>query len=194
MSRFFKTAVSSADSMAVMNEMLSRAVTGAAAVARGVRDDQLGLPTPCDDFDVRELLGHLAWTAAMFEALARREQPPPQDADHAPFAERAAAVLAAWSAPGVTEGTSPTLGMPMAMVLQMVLGDMAIHGWDLARATGQDYAVDAETGEAVAAFVTAMAPQGRRLGVFGEEVPVARDASPFERALGLSGRDPAWKP
>lgn len=179
--------------MAVMNEMLSRAVTGTAAVARGVRDDQLDLPTPCEGFDVRELLGHLAWTAAMFEALARREQPPPQDADHAPFADRAGAMLAAWSAPGVTEGTSPTLGMPMALVRQLVLGDMAIHGWDLARATGQDYAVDAETGEAVAAFVEGMAPQGRRMGVFGEEVPVAEDASPFERALGLSGRDPAWK-
>ncbi|MEU4405684.1 maleylpyruvate isomerase N-terminal domain-containing protein [Streptosporangium sp. NPDC023963] len=95
-----------------MNGMLSRAVTGAATVARGVRDDQLDLPTPCDGFDVRELLDHLAWTAAMFEAPARREQPP---------------------------------------------------------------------------------PQGRRTGVFGEEVPVAEDASPFERAPGLGGRDPAWK-
>ncbi|MEU3169074.1 TIGR03086 family metal-binding protein [Streptosporangium sp. NPDC006930] len=177
-----------------MNEMLSRAVTGTAAVARGVRDDQLGLPTPCDGFDVRELLDHLAWTAAMFEALARREQPPSQDADHAPFADRAAALLAAWSEPGVTEGTSPAMGMPMAMVLQLVLGDTVIHGWDLARATGQDYTVDTATGEVVAAFVEGMAPQGRRLGVFGEEVPVARDASPFERALGISGRDPAWKP
>ncbi|MEU8384395.1 TIGR03086 family metal-binding protein [Streptosporangium sp. NPDC048865] len=175
-----------------MNEMLSRAVAGTAAVARGVRDDQLGLPTPCDGFDVRGLLDHLAWTAAMFEALARREQPPPQDAGHAPFADRAGAVLAAWSAPGVTEGTSPALGMSMALVLQLVLGDMVIHGWDLARATGQDYAVDDATGEAVAAFVAGMAPQGRQMGVFGEEVPVAGDASPFERALGLSGRDPEW--
>jgi uncharacterized protein (TIGR03086 family) len=180
--------------MAAMNEMLSRTVTGTEAVARNVRDDQLDLPTPCDGFDVRELLGHLAWTAAMFEALARREQPPPQDADHAPFADRAAAMLAAWSEPGVTEGTSPTMGMPMAVVLQMVLGDTAIHGWDLARATGQDYTVDTATGEAVAAFVEGMAPRGRLMGVFGKEVPVAEDASPFERALGLSGRDPAWKP
>ncbi|WP_329084364.1 MULTISPECIES: TIGR03086 family metal-binding protein [unclassified Streptosporangium] len=177
-----------------MNEMLSRTVTGTATVARGVRDDQLDLPTPCDGFDIRELLGHLAGVAAMFEALARREEPPPQDADHAPFEDRATALLAAWSAPGVTEGTSPTMGMPMVVVLQMLLGDLAIHGWDLARATGQDYEVDAATGEAVAAFMEGMAPQGRRMGAFGEEVPVPEDASPFERALGLSGRDPAWKP
>lgn len=43
--------------MAEMNEMLSHAVTGTATVARGVRDDRLGPPTPCEDFDVRALLG-----------------------------------------------------------------------------------------------------------------------------------------
>ncbi|MFD8529673.1 hypothetical protein ACFV0L_19875 [Streptosporangium canum] len=74
------------------------------------------------------------------------------------------------------------------------LGDVVIHGWDLARATGQDYGVDEETGEAVAAFMDRTASQGRRMGAFREAHAVPEDASPFERALGLSGRDPGWKP
>ncbi|WP_218158841.1 TIGR03086 family metal-binding protein [Streptosporangium canum] len=182
------------ESMAVMNELLSRAVTRTAAVVREIREDQLGLPTPCADFDVRGLLGHLSRAAGMFDALARKEEVPPEDGDHTAFESRAAAMVAAWSRPEAFEGISPTMGMPMTTVFQLGLGDVVIHGWDLARATGQDYGVDEETGEAVAAFMDRMAPQGRRMGAFREAHAVPEDASPFERALGLSGRDPGWKP
>ncbi|MFF5208255.1 TIGR03086 family metal-binding protein [Streptosporangium sp. NPDC000396] len=177
-----------------MNEMLSRAVARTVTVVREIRDDQLDLPTPCADFDVRALLGHMSWVAAMFAALARKEQPPPQDDDHAAFEGRVAGMLAAWSDPEVFEGVNPTMGLPMTTVFQMGLGDVVIHGWDLARATGQDYEVDTEIGEVMAAFVGEMAPQARQMDVFQQEVAVPEDASPFERALGLSGRDPAWKP
>ncbi len=51
----------------------------------------------------------------------------------------------------------------------------------------------AVTGAAVTDFVAGMAPRGRQTAVIGEEMPVAEDASLFERALGLGGRDPAWK-
>ncbi|MDP9866219.1 MULTISPECIES: TIGR03086 family metal-binding protein [Streptosporangium] len=177
-----------------MNELLSRAVTRTAAVVGGIREDQLDLPTPCTEFDVRALVGHMSWVAVMFEALARKEQAPPEDADHTSFGSRAAGMVAAWSRPESFEGTSPTMGMPMTTVYQMGLGDMVIHGWDLARATGQDYEVDAETAEAVAAFVERMAPQARQAGIFGEPPAVPRDAPPLERALAFSGRDPRWKP
>ncbi|MFS1301554.1 TIGR03086 family metal-binding protein [Streptosporangium longisporum] len=175
-------------------EMLESATARTVALARGVRDDQLSLPTPCEDYDVGALLEHLSWVSAMFAALPRGERPPPQDADRDAFAARAAGMLAAWAEPGATEGISAGMGLPMSVVLRMAVNDMVMHGWDLARATGQEFTVDAGTGELLAAFVAQMAPQGRPRGVFGEEVPVPADASPFERALGLAGRDPGWRP
>ncbi|WP_283136035.1 TIGR03086 family metal-binding protein [Rhizohabitans arisaemae] len=177
-----------------MHEMLSRAITRTSAVVREVRDDQLGLPTPCADYDVRALLGHMSRAAATFDALARKEEAPAKDSDHTAFESRAAGMLAAWSNPEAFEGSSPDMGLPMTVVFHMGLSDVVIHGWDLARSIGQDYEVDAETAETMAAFADRMAPQGRQMGIFGEEVAVSDDASAFERALALSGRDPAWKP
>ncbi|MFC4061051.1 TIGR03086 family metal-binding protein [Planomonospora corallina] len=177
-----------------MNEMLSRAADRTIGVVRGIRDDQLGLPTPCAEYDVRALLGHLSWVAAMMAALARKEPVPPADTEPAALQERVRDMVAAWADPAAFEGESPMMGFPMTVVFQMGLGDLVVHGWDLARATGQDYEVDAETTEAMLVYVEQMAPMARQNGVFGEEVAVPAGAPPFERMLGLSGRDPAWKP
>jgi uncharacterized protein (TIGR03086 family) len=176
-----------------MNEMLSRAATRTVNVARGIRDDQLGLPTPCSQYDVQALLGHLSWVSLLFEALARKEPMPPEDNEPGALESRAQAMVAAWSSQEAFEGESPMMKLPMTVVFQMGLGDLVFHGWDLARATGQDYEVDPETGEAMAVYAEQMAPMARQNGVFGDEVAVPQDAPPFERALGLAGRDPGWK-
>ncbi|WP_196449281.1 TIGR03086 family metal-binding protein [Planomonospora sp. ID82291] len=176
-----------------MNEMLSRAADRTMNVVHGIRDDQLGLPTPCAEYDVRALLGHLSWVAAMMAALARKEPVPPQDDEPAALEERVRDMVAAWAEPSAFEGESPLMGLPMTVVFQMALGDLVFHGWDLARATGQDYEPDVETGEAMFVYVDGMAPMARQNGVFGDEVAVPEGAPPFERALGISGRDPGWK-
>ncbi|WP_196442708.1 TIGR03086 family metal-binding protein [Planomonospora sp. ID67723] len=177
-----------------MNEMLSRAADRTVNVVRGIRDDQLGLPTPCIEYDVRTLVGHLSWVALLFEALARKEPMPPEDNEPDACESRVRGMVSAWSHQEAFEGESPTMGLPMTVVFQMALGDLVFHGWDLARATGQDYEVDTETAEAMAVYAEQMAPMARQNGVFGDEVAVAADAPPFDRALGLSGRDPGWKP
>jgi uncharacterized protein (TIGR03086 family) len=69
-----------------------------------------------------------------------------------------------------------------------------LHGWDVARAVGAPYEVPAELAAVVLAAVSATAETGRDGGWYGPEVPVAGDAPPFDRALGLTGRDPAWRP
>ncbi|GAA3441138.1 TIGR03086 family metal-binding protein [Planomonospora venezuelensis] len=176
-----------------MNEMLSRAADRTVNVVRGIRDDQLALPTPCSEYDVRALLGHLSWVALMFEALARKEPLPPEDSEPDALEGRVRGMVEAWSHQEAFEGESPMMGLPMTVVFQMGLGDLVFHGWDLARATGQDYEVDSETAEAMAVYVEQMAPMARQNGVFGEEVAVPADAPPLDRALGLTGRDPAWK-
>jgi uncharacterized protein (TIGR03086 family) len=70
------------------------------------------------------------------------------------------------------------------------LTEVVIHGWDLARATGQPYDVDPDIAEAVLAYVAQVAAQGPVEGLFGAAVPVADDAPVLDRIIALSGRDP----
>jgi uncharacterized protein (TIGR03086 family) len=75
----------------------------------------------------------------------------------------------------------------------LMLAEFVLHGWDVARAVGARYDVPAEVGEATLAAVRPVAQMGRDGGWYGPEVAVPADAPAFERALGLSGRDPAWR-
>lgn len=77
----------------------------------------------------------------------------------------------------------------------MVLLDLTVHIWDLARATGQEYVPEGEAlavVERLAGTVAELAPTARSMGVFGEAVPEPAGASAFERLLAATGRDPRW--
>jgi uncharacterized protein (TIGR03086 family) len=79
----------------------------------------------------------------------------------------------------------------------VALDEVVLHGWDLARATGQEFRCDPASAEAVLGFTERSAQPDQaamRTGLFGPVVPVADDAPVFDRALGFAGRDPAWTP
>ncbi|HKP42368.1 TIGR03086 family metal-binding protein [Mycobacterium sp.] len=82
--------------------------------------------------------------------------------------------------------------MPGEAVAMVGLTEVVIHGWDLARATGQTYDVDPGVTEAVLANIAQFAAQGSVEGLFGAAVPVADDAPVLDRIIALSGRDPRW--
>jgi uncharacterized protein (TIGR03086 family) len=71
---------------------------------------------------------------------------------------------------------------------------MALHGWDVAKATGQEYHADEALGAALEDTVTKQAELFRKYQGFADAVPAPGDATAFDRALRLSGRDPDWKP
>ncbi|MFF0311054.1 TIGR03086 family metal-binding protein [Streptosporangium sp. NPDC004379] len=173
---------------------MRRATERTAGLVREVGPEQLGLPTPCEKFDVRELINHLEWVAEMFESLAHggpRTERGPYAGD---FPERAERTLAAWSRPEAWEGTSPGMGLPMDVLAHMYLVDMVVHGWDLARAVGREYEPDPGTVARALDFTDRMVETGRQRGAFGPPVAVPDDAPPFDRLLGVIGRDPAWTP
>lgn len=186
-----------------ISELLESAVECAVPVVRGVADDRLADPTPCTEYDVRDLIDHLLQVVINFQALAARK-----DADFASvrhytdgdwrgrFADETAALVAAWAVPGAEEGTAGTLGLPARTVGQMVLGDLTVHAWDLARATGQEYTPDPVVVGELGPSLAEMAPMARKGGVFGEPFPLAEGerASEFDRVLALTGRDPHWQP
>ncbi|MGK3200612.1 TIGR03086 family metal-binding protein [Amycolatopsis sp. MEPSY49] len=165
----------------------------------------LSAPTPCAGYDVRGLLNHLLYWGPWLVAAGRREAPPEPSVAEA----SAGLVTADWRAalekhtetlvdvfgtPAAWEGTTAlgTAELPAAVVGDMVLGEFVLHGWDLARASGQELRCAPEAATAVYESAVAMGEQARSRGVYGEAVAVPEDASPLERALGASGRDPGW--
>ncbi|GAB1694669.1 hypothetical protein KRM28CT15_64720 [Krasilnikovia sp. M28-CT-15] len=82
--------------------------------------------------------------------------------------------------------------MPAPMIASMLTSDLVIHGWDLARAAGQDYQCDDDVAELAHRFVVDMGEQGRQMGIYAAPLSVADGVPVFDKALALSGRDPHW--
>jgi len=171
-------------------------------------DAQLVLPTPCGAATVGDLVDHLGMFAANFARVARKEldetastPPPAFDAGNleAGWRDRIGrdlnALAEAWASEAAWQGSTWVAGMhmPAEMVGVVALDELVVHGWDLAAATGQPYDPPALEVDAAIAFVSAFdAPRDGRL--FGAVVAVAPDAPAFDRLLGLTGRDPRWRP
>ena len=100
----------------------------------------------------------------------------------------------AWQAPQAWNDLTKVGGgtMPAAIAGQAGLNELVIHGWDLARGTGQPYKVDETSAQASAEFLSLASPEPGQRGPFGPIVEVPPDAPALDRALGLSGRDPNW--
>jgi uncharacterized protein (TIGR03086 family) len=177
-----------------MMPLMTRATERTASLVRAVRQEQFDSPTPCAEFDVKDLINHLEWVAVLFESLGRKGPRVEREPYAGDFPEKAERTLAVWSSPEAWEGTSPGMGLPMTTLAHMYLVDMIVHGWDLAAATGQAYEPEPEAVSRALDFTGRMVEMGRRRGAFGPEVPVPDDAPRFDRLLGVIGRDPAWTP
>lgn len=176
-----------------------------ARVVAGIRDDQLGDPTPCAGTPVGGLLAHLAGLAAAFRAAAEKtplagqastspEDLPPDWRTRIPA--ELDRLAAAWRQPPAWAGTAEAGGvsMPAPVAAAVALDEVLVHGWDLAVATGQRYAADPASIEACTGFAAQAAAEAPVPGLFGPPVPVPDGAPPLHRLLGLTGRDPAWRP
>ena len=175
-----------------------------AALLDGVPDAALDDPTPCPDLPVAGLLDHLLGLAEAFRAAAAKE--PDRGAPQASAANldpqwrtalprRLDALVDAWRDPAGAEGTARAGGvdLPAAEMAVVALDELVLHGWDLARSTGQRYDPDPGDVAALMPFLESFGSAEGTPGLFGPAVPVPDDAPPFARALGLSGRDPAWR-
>lgn len=192
-----------------MNDLhayMKECATEAARVARGVDRERLAGPTPCAEFDLRALVNHwVVFTSHGLERRALREQLPEQlierdfTADPA-WAEEYAAQLdravAAWADPAVWEGEIDlgSAASPASEVASLLILETALHGFDVAAATGQEFGVSAEAGEFLLGVVEEQAELYRQYDGFDDPVPVDADAPAFRRAVALSGRDPGWTP
>lgn len=189
-----------------LHRYMTECAAEAARVARGVPVERMSGRTPCSGWDVRALINHwVLYTSHGLEHRALREQLPEAltERDFAAepdWAEAYAAQLdravAAWADPAVWEG-DVDLGfaaVPATEIAALVTKEMAVHGWDVAAATGQEFQVAEELGEMLLQVVDEHAEMYRQYDGFAEPVTVPESAPAFHRALALSGRDPRWKP
>jgi uncharacterized protein (TIGR03086 family) len=80
--------------------------------------------------------------------------------------------------------------MPAADIASMIVKEMAVHGWDVATATGQELRISDGAARFVLDVVDTHADLYRQYDGFADPVPVPDDAPLFDRALAHSGRDP----
>ncbi|MEO7837477.1 MAG: TIGR03086 family metal-binding protein, partial [Acidimicrobiales bacterium] len=163
-----------------------------------VRQDQLTLPTPCAEWDVGLLIEHLVdgnemFTAAVVDRTSRPTAPEVDDPFDA-YARSTEAVRQAWRQPGVLtrEITGPFGTLPGHVVVRMHFVDHLVHGWDLAKATGQDTTIEERLATAAYEEMTAALDASSRGpgSPFGPEVPCSRDAPVHERLMAFLGRHP----
>ena len=146
----------------------------------------------CEDWSVRDLLNHMLATQDYFLGAARGEAaspPGPNPPDllsgdpKADLESRSAAVVETFGQDGVIEKTGPAIAIAFA--------DMLLHGWDVARSTDQDTAMPDGLAQAAYDAIHGRFTDEQRKGVFKPAIPVGDDASPQERLLAYTGRQPS---
>jgi uncharacterized protein (TIGR03086 family) len=188
---------------------LGPATDALARIVRGVRDDQLGDRTPCPAYAVADLLDHVGGLALAFQAAATKqrlegEADPSGDGSRLEdgFRDRITADLArlaeVWRDPAAYDGLTMAgpVELPAEVAVLVALNEVIVHGWDLARATGQPYDPGETLVRACLGFAESFEPPEEAAdgGLFGPAVAVADDAPALDRLAGATGRDPAWTP
>lgn len=168
-------------------------------LVEGTQDDQLQNATPCSEWNVRDLLNHVIGGGHMFAAGLRGEQfeggAGPVDLvgdDHraswAAISESFSTALA--GADDLDQMVSLPFGtMPAAVALQLAAGDLLVHSWDLARATGQSFDPPVEFVEPSYEFFKMVVNDDlRAAGMFGPALDAADGADPLAKLLAHAGR------
>lgn len=172
-----------------------------------VRPEQWENPSPCAEWTARDVVRHIVdMHGVMLRPLDRSLSAAPS-VDEDPLAAFRAAradIEAVLADPALAGYESATPTGPLTAeehIDQVISDDMVLHGWDLARATGQDDTMDPADVARLWAMTSAIPPEllekfrtpgafGPGITVYGPEVKVAEDAPLQDRLLGMIGRDP----
>jgi uncharacterized protein (TIGR03086 family) len=146
------------------------------ALVRAATPERFDRPTPCEAWTVRDLLGHLVWQNIIWGGLAQGTPPAVgHTEDHlgddhiAAFETAAAGAREAFLRPGVLDRSFGPA--PGRRVVEQLLVELLVHGWDLATALGLDRDLEPDIARAALPVVreiygalprTAAAPSPRR--------------------------------
>lgn len=168
----------------------------------GVKTDEWHRPTPCSEWDVKQVANHIIgenlWAAELFQGKTIAEVGSRLDGDLAgddPARAYAVSVEASTPVVSATDAMETTCHLsfgdyPGSDYAAQLFMDLLVHGWDIARATGQDSRLDPDLVRACLPVAEQLTTQFRSAGVFGENLLVSADADPQTKLLALVGRRP----
>jgi uncharacterized protein (TIGR03086 family) len=158
-----------------------------------VRSEQLSLPTPCSEWDVKALTGHvIAGNQRVVERAGGQAAPLPEDLAAAHRAS-AKAAQETFTAPNALTRTYqlPIGELPGTAFIELRISDLLVHAWDLAVATGQPTDLDPELAEYVFVFSKQMMSRPGLRGdgrPYGEEHPCGDERPAADRVAAFLGR------
>ena len=166
----------------------------------GVQDDQITATTPCPEFRVKELLEHIVLAMRRVAALGEGaefysiNEEPVDGGWHDQYRDAAHDVMTAWTDVAKLDAiyTVPWGDLPGAAILGAYTGELAVHGWDLAQATGQSLEIADEVLEPSLAGAHQSIPveiRADEMVPFGPVVDIAAEASTLDRLVGWFGRN-----
>ncbi len=161
-------------------------------VSGQVRDDQWDNPTPCDEWTVRQLVDHTLGWQAEGGRLIGAEVAPGDDWDRI----RTAFDAHLADPDGLAGTVDAFAGIPKSDLVALLIGDLLIHSWDLARSIGADETLPPDAVEATTAglhhappeLLRGTDPVGHKMMAAACEAPA--DASAQDKMLAFTGRRP----
>jgi uncharacterized protein (TIGR03086 family) len=183
---------------------MQRACGSTDRILEGVTAEHYGLATPCVDWNTRALLNHVVGTLALGAGLLSDSEPTVRMAPgRLPDADLVGddplevyrvgvdGLLAAAGGDALTRSHATPLGdMPGSVLGGFTTLDIAVHGWDLAKATGQPAELDDDLADEVLAFALQTITDTTRASRIGPEVTVGPEASATDRLVAFLGRRP----
>jgi uncharacterized protein (TIGR03086 family) len=180
-----------------------------AGLVAGAPDAELGDPTPCPAYTLGDLIDHVGGLALAFTAAARKDGGHYANMQASGDSSRLgdgwrvriprdlAALAEAWRAPAAWDGMTRIAGddAPAAIIGLSAADELVVHGWDMARATGQPYQCPPELLQAAHSFLVQFAspdlPAGPEVP-FGPSRAVPAGAPLLDQVLALAGRELGW--
>jgi uncharacterized protein (TIGR03086 family) len=175
-----------------------RVAGGFTARVRAVPEDAWERPAPCTGWVARDVVRHLVeWMPAFLAAAGGPALAAGPSVDVDP--------VGAWTALDVglqallddPDGSARTISHPRAgthrlddAIAMFFVGDILVHTWDLARATGLDETLDAEVVHDMLAEMEPMDDALRASGQYGPKVEAPAGADEQTRLIAFTGRRP----
>ncbi len=188
--------------------MLDLSQNRAAAVIASISNDQMSLATPCDLWDVKDVINKLVASTRLFTGFGLRQQPDPSldlinpkdligDDPVGVYLAAAKECRDAWRTPGALDGlATSTIGEAKARaVLNARIFDTTVLTWDISQACNVDHLIDDEQAGYVLFVAERLVPAVRSQSPerYKEEVTDAIGTTTIDQLIAITGRNPGWK-